>query len=73
MDNSQKEIIREVFSSVRPYLNSSTDLEEDVEEISENSSDLEEFEDSFEEVVSEEVDSSRKTDYRIFLNKLRSR
>lgn len=73
MDNSQEEIIREVFSSVRPYLNSSTDLEEDVEEISENSSDLEEFEDSFEEMVSEEVDSSRKTDYRIFLNKLRSR
>lgn len=73
MDESEKEVVQEVFSSVHPYLNRPSGLEEAIEDISEESSDLDEFERKFDSLISEQEDPSTKADYRIFINKFRSR
>lgn len=73
MNQSEKEKVLEVFSSVRPYLTSPSEIKEAVEEISESSSDLEEFENSFQELTLEVEDPTKRADHRIFINKLTSR
>ncbi len=73
MKNSDKGRLDEVLSSIRPYLNFPQDLKEVVDETAGESSSLEEFEKKFEKLTSEEEDPTKQADYRIFLNKLRSR
>lgn len=73
MDESEEGALREVFLSVKPYLAFPSDLEEAIDGVSESSSNLEEFEKGFEELILEQEDPSKKTDFRIFLNKLQGR
>ncbi len=73
MKDSDRENLDEVLSSIRPYLNFPEELQDLVHEAAENSSNLEEFEEKFEKLTSEQEDPTSQADYRIFLNKLRSR
>lgn len=73
MNQTEKEKLKQIFETVRPYLTSPSDLEEVIKKLSEKSSDLEKFENEFRKLMNEEEDPSNKTDYRIFLNKLESR
>ncbi len=70
---NEKEILDEIFDSVRPYINNPSDLREAVKGVSEKSSNLDEFIEEFENLTAEKEDPSTKTDFRIFLNKLKSR
>lgn len=71
MDKSEKEIVKEVFSSVQPYLNSPKDLESLIDELLEDEGSKIDLERKMAELVSKEDDPTTKADYRIFLNKLR--
>lgn len=73
MDENERASLREAVSSVKPYLNFPSELESRVEEVSKKSSDFEEFEENFENLISKQEDQSKKTDYRIFLNRLKNR
>lgn len=73
MKNSEKETIQESLSSVNPYLTNPSDLEKRIEKISEKSSNVEEFKKNFEKEIPKQEDPSVKADYRIFLNKLKSK
>lgn len=73
MDLAEGGTLQEILSQVRPYLNSPDNLENAVEKVSANSSNPKEFEKNFEKLISDEKDPSREADYRIFLNKFRSR
>ncbi len=73
MDQDSEKKILDVFSSVRPYLNYASDVKEKIVGIGEESSNLEEFEKSLDELILKEEDPSKKADYRIFRNKLQSR
>nr|AGF93533.1 hypothetical protein FLSS-10_0008 [uncultured organism] len=73
MKNSEKDELIEVFESVKPYLNFPQDLESVVRDEAESSSSLQDFENKFDKLVSEEEDPTVRADYRIFLNKLRSK
>ncbi|GEM_PF-2328988 len=72
MENSEKEKVRNVLSSVKPYINAPSDLESLIEETLESSEDLDEFKSKLEDLTNQEEDPSSKADLRIFLNKLRS-
>ncbi|KXA90744.1 hypothetical protein AKJ57_03945 [candidate division MSBL1 archaeon SCGC-AAA259A05] len=73
MSDLSGETLRDILSTVRPYLAFPSDLEESIEEVSEESSDLKEFEKGLVELISKEEDPSKKADFRIFLNELRRR
>jgi len=73
MKSEEKEKAISAFESVQPYLNFPQDLEEVVEEIADDSSSLQDFEKKFDKLVSEKEDPTIRADYRIFLNKLRSK
>lgn len=73
MDKDGEKFLDEVLLSVRPYLAFPEDLKEDIEKLSGESEDLSEFEEGLEKLISEKEDPSRKSDCRIFLNKLKSR
>ncbi|KXA95707.1 hypothetical protein AKJ65_01090 [candidate division MSBL1 archaeon SCGC-AAA259E19] len=73
MNDSEGKTLRDILSTVRPYLAFPSDLEESVEEISKDSSDLEEFEKGLIDLISKEKHPSKKADFRIFLNELRRR
>lgn len=73
MGDLKEKTLYDILSTVRPYLVFPSDLEESIEEISENSSDLKEFEEGLLKLISKEEDPSKKADFRIFLNELRRR
>lgn len=73
MDKNEQAFLREAVSSVKPYLNFPSELESKVEEISKESSNFEEFEEYFKNLISKQEDQSKKTDYRIFLNRIQNR
>ncbi len=67
------EKVDEVLTSVHPYLNYPQNLQEEVKELAKDTDNLEEFENQFEKLTSDQEDPTSQADYRIFLNKLRSR
>lgn len=73
MKKEELEKIQKILSSVRPYSDSFSNLKNKVEDISETSSNIEDFESSLEEIISKENDPTIKADYRIFLNELQRR
>lgn len=73
MEEDEKEKAIEVFESVRPYLNFPQDLEKVVKEETKECSSLQEFEKKFDKLADEKEDPTVRADYRIFLNKLRSK
>lgn len=73
MDRDGEEFLDEVLLSVRPYLAFPEELKVDMENLSEESEDLSEFEEKLESLISEKEDPSKKSDCKIFLNKLKSR
>lgn len=73
MDERDEEALREIFSSVRPYLAFPSELGDLIEEISGEVTDLEEFEKELEGQVPEQEDPSKAADCKILLNKLRAR
>lgn len=73
MDEEEREIVEEVFDSVRPYLTYPDQTREVIDSISDGSSSIEEFKEELESRVSKEKDPTTGADYRIFINKLTSR
>lgn len=73
MRDDEKKLLQDTFSSVRAYLVYPQDLRASIEKLKQKSQDLQAFMDIFKRIVSDESDSSRKTDGQIFLNDLRKR
>ena len=71
MQESEEKIVSESFSAVMPYLVYPNDLRKLVDRLSEESSNLQEFQARLEKIISAEEDSTHKTDKQIFLNELR--
>ncbi|KXB06409.1 hypothetical protein AKJ52_02250 [candidate division MSBL1 archaeon SCGC-AAA382C18] len=72
MKKEDREAVDRVFELVRPYISDSDDLRKNLNQNIELSSNLDEFVKNFEETTSQIDDSSKKTDCKIFLNKLKS-
>ncbi len=73
MREDEKKLLQDTFSSVRAYLVYPQDLRTVIEELERRSQDLQTFMNEFKRTISNEPDSSRKTDGRIFLNEIRKR
>ncbi|KXB02154.1 hypothetical protein AKJ43_02325 [candidate division MSBL1 archaeon SCGC-AAA261D19] len=73
MREEDKKLVWESFSSVRAYLSHPEALEERIEELSKEDLSLDGFVEEFGNLTSVAADPTEKTDWRIFLNDLRSR
>ena len=73
MNKDEEKFLSEVFESVRPYLAYPSEFKDKMEEVFSKSSSIGEIESRFETLIAEENDPSLKSDYRIFLNKLKTR
>lgn len=73
MREDEKKLLQDTFSSVRAYLVYPHDLWASIEELERKTQDLQTFMSEFKRAVSDESDSSRKTDGQIFLNELKKR
>lgn len=71
MNEGTEKDINEIFSQAKPYLNSPSEIESEIEEISKKSSSIKETREKIEGLISDEKDPSKRTDYRILMNKLR--
>lgn len=73
MREAEAKLVRETFSSVMPYLVYSQDLRGLIEKLLGESPSVEAFVDNFRRAISEEADTTRKTDGQILINELRRR
>ncbi len=73
MKENEKEKLRDMITSIQPYLTSTSNLEKTVEKLIQKSVDLEDFKNNFGKIILKEEDPTIKADYKILLNKLESR
>ncbi|MFP4006021.1 MAG: hypothetical protein ACLFUR_04800 [Candidatus Hadarchaeia archaeon] len=73
MKSDEREIIENVFASVTPYLTYTDKTRDVIDQISEESSNIEEFKERLNSKISEADNPTTEADYRIFFNKLTSR
>jgi hypothetical protein len=73
MDETEKKLLWETFSSVMVYLVYPQELRKSIEKISGESADMNAFLEKFKQALSGEADPTHKTDGQIFLNDLRKR
>lgn len=71
MQSEEEKLIQKSFLSVRPYLANPEGLEEKIEKLSREASDLENFIEKFKLAIQDVEDPSQRTDCRILLNDLR--
>lgn len=73
MQEVEVKLVRESFSSVRPYLAYPQELRSLIERTLGESAGIEVFIEGVRQTISVEADTTRKTDGQIFLNELRRR
>lgn len=73
MQEVEVKLVRESFSSVRPYLAYPQELRSLIERTLGESAGIEVFIEGVRHTISVEADTTRKTDGQIFLNELRRR
>lgn len=73
MEETEKKLLWDSFSSVMTYLVYPQELRRLIEDASGESTNINEFLDKFKRTVSSEADPTHKTDKQIFLNDLRRR
>jgi hypothetical protein len=73
MDETEKKLLWETFSSVMAYLVYPQELRKSIEKISGESANMNTFLEKFKQALSNEADPTHKTDGQIFLNDLRKR
>lgn len=73
MQEVEVKLVRESFSSVRPYLAYPQELRSLIERTLGESAGIEVFIEGVRQTISTEADTTRKTDGQIFLNELRRR
>ncbi len=71
MQEAEAKLIRDSFSSVRPYLAYPQELRSLIEQNIDESASVEKFIEELKQNISEKLDTTRKTDKQIFLNELR--
>jgi len=73
MQEVEVKLVRESFSSVRPYLAYPQELRSLIERALGEGAGIEVFIEGVRQAISAEADTTRKTDGQIFLNELRRR